>query len=115
MHGTVQLVAARDAPGLRHVVQPALHDELLARHGERLRGVALNEVARVTRELLEDTPRTIADLGAELAARWPDVPVTSLTASSAPAWAANSASSVLAFAFLMRFFTLEKASSMGFP
>jgi len=28
--------------------------------------------------------------------------------------AANSASSVLAFAFLMRFFTLEKASSMGF-
>lgn len=82
MHGTAQLVAARDAPGLRHVVQPALHDALLATHGERLRGVSLTEVARVTRELLEDIPRTIADLGAELAARWPDVPVTSLTAAA---------------------------------
>jgi hypothetical protein len=35
------------------------------------------------------------------------------TRGSARAVTANSASSVLAFAFLMRFFTLENASSMG--
>ncbi len=82
MRGTMQLVAARDAPGLRHVVQPALHHALLATHGDRLRGVNLAQVAQMTRELLEDTPRTIADLGKELAAHWPDVPVASLTAAA---------------------------------
>lgn len=78
MRSTLHLVSARDAVGIRPLVQPA-QDRTLA-SDERLAGVELSEVARVGRRLLDEQPRTFAELGPLLAERWPDVEPRSLVA-----------------------------------
>jgi hypothetical protein len=71
MRGTIHLVSARDALLLR----PLLGD-LIARATDNnwsagVAGIARAEIAAAGRALVEERPRTFAQLGAELGARWP--------------------------------------------
>jgi Winged helix DNA-binding domain len=74
MRGTIHLVTAHDALGLR----PALASvpERLFRSGSpfgrRLGKVDVEEIAAAGRELVEEKPRTLAELRALLGERWPD-------------------------------------------
>lgn len=73
MRGTIHLVTTRDALALRPLLQ-AVHDATWRSSGFRkqLEGVDLAAVLEASREALEDTPRSPAELGTLLAARWPD-------------------------------------------
>jgi hypothetical protein len=79
MRGTIHLVTARDCKALR-----PLFDGVAARvfggtpFARNTAGVDKEELLAAARELLEQEPRTRADLGRLLAGRWPDVDPTSL-------------------------------------
>jgi hypothetical protein len=80
MRGTIHLATARDAHGLRAAVQPVLdqglfHNQL---HRAAVRGLDVDEVVAAARSLLAERPRTSAELGALLGARWPDRPAATL-------------------------------------
>jgi hypothetical protein len=72
MRSTLHLVTARDCLMLRPLVQPAL-DRDLARNafGRAIEGIDLEELVAVGRELLEERPRTTAEVGKALGERWP--------------------------------------------
>ncbi|HEX7303197.1 winged helix DNA-binding domain-containing protein [Lentzea sp.] len=73
MRGTIHLVSARDALGLRPHTQLKLDREL--RSGPfagRLRNLDLDEVAEAGRKILDDLPQGTADAGKQLRERWPD-------------------------------------------
>ncbi len=72
MRGTIHLVSARDCLTLRPLVQPVLDRALATTFGRRLAGADLTQVATAGRALVEETPRTFAELGGLLAGRWPD-------------------------------------------
>jgi len=73
MRGTIHLVSARDALGLRPHTQLRLDRELQSGpFASRLRGLDLDEVAELGREILQDTPQGTADAGKQLRRRWPD-------------------------------------------
>jgi hypothetical protein len=73
MRGTIHLVSARDALGLRPHTQLRLDRELQSGpFASRLRGLDLDEVAELGRRILEDTPQGTADAGKQLRQRWPD-------------------------------------------
>ncbi|MET8763809.1 winged helix DNA-binding domain-containing protein [Lentzea sp. NPDC004782] len=73
MRGTIHLVSARDALGLRPHTQLRLDRELQSGpFASRLRGLDLDEVAELGRKILEDTPQGTADAGKQLKQRWPD-------------------------------------------
>lgn len=71
MRGTIHLVAARDAAPLRALAQPVIvrATEGNWRVPER---VDRDTLAAAGRALVEDEPRTFAQLGALLGERWPD-------------------------------------------
>lgn len=74
MRNTVHLVSAADAGFLRPLVasmlkRPLRTGSVLARD---LAGCDLEEIARAADELLAAGPLTMAEIGGELAARWPD-------------------------------------------
>jgi hypothetical protein len=74
MRGTIHLVTADDALLLRPLTQPVL-DGQLKRHGEHkaaLDGVDLRPVVSFARTVLEEEPRSGAQLRAALAARFPE-------------------------------------------
>ncbi|SEQ64464.1 Winged helix DNA-binding domain-containing protein [Lentzea xinjiangensis] len=72
MRGTIHLVSARDALGLRPHTQLKLDRELRSGpFATRLRGLDLDEVAEAGRKILEDTPQGTADAGRQLGQRWP--------------------------------------------
>ncbi|QFU87018.1 winged helix DNA-binding domain-containing protein [Amycolatopsis sp. YIM 10] len=73
MRGTIHLVTADDCLALRPVVQPIMDRDLATSSpfSGWLRGLDLAEVARAARELMAESPRTPADLGRLLAAKWP--------------------------------------------
>lgn len=71
MRGTIHLVSARDCLTLRPVVQPVLDRALATTFGRRLAGADIAQVAAAGRVLVEEQPRTFAELGGLLAARWP--------------------------------------------
>jgi Winged helix DNA-binding domain len=71
MRTTVHLVSARDCLTLRPLVQPVLERVFRGQYGSRLRGVGLGEVVAAGRELLEERPRTRAELRVLLKERWP--------------------------------------------
>jgi hypothetical protein len=71
MRGTIHLVSARDALALRPVVQETIARATHAAWGKGLRGAALAEIESAGRALVEEQPRTFAQLGGLLAARWP--------------------------------------------
>lgn len=72
MRSTLFLVTARDALRLRPVLNAELERWALSTHGKGLAGVDLRELAAAGRALAEEAPRTFQELGASLAARWPD-------------------------------------------
>jgi len=72
MRSTIHLVSARDALRLRPLVQPVIdRGWSTGRHGRDLDGVDTAEVAAVGRALVEERPRTYAELGPLLGERWP--------------------------------------------
>lgn len=75
MRATIHLVTARDALGLRPVLQPALERDVYPNStygGKRLVGLDMDAVLAAGRELVADRPLTNAQLRAALAIRWPD-------------------------------------------
>jgi hypothetical protein len=85
MRGTVHLVSAADATVLRPLTEPA-HQAAVARaYARDLAGVDLEELAARVRELVEERPRTPAELAAALGERWPGRSSQALT-NAASAW-----------------------------
>lgn len=70
MRSTIHTHTADDCLTLRPLVQPARDRELNAFRA-RLTGVDLDRLAALARELVEDEPRTMAQLRQALSARWP--------------------------------------------
>jgi hypothetical protein len=70
MRGTIHLLTARDALAIRPVMQP-----MLWRQAEKgflaLDGVDRDELVATARRILDERPRTFAELTRELADRWP--------------------------------------------
>jgi hypothetical protein len=79
MRGTVHLVTARDALAMRPVVQQVYERIFVSARGDvgaatftsRLAGVDLNVVLAAGRELVDESPRTAAELRPLLKKRWP--------------------------------------------
>jgi Winged helix DNA-binding domain len=81
LRGTLHSVTARDALALRSLIQPAI--EKVAFGSSPLRtlvraGVNLDEAVELLRRLLEESPKTRAELVRAIAERWPDVDADSL-------------------------------------
>jgi Winged helix DNA-binding domain len=80
LRGTLHLVSARDALGLRALVQPAI--ERLIYGSSPLRkavgSVDMDELLAALRGWLEELPRRRAELVKEISARWPDADADSL-------------------------------------
>ncbi len=74
MRGTVHLVTADDARALRPLTQPILDRDLLQNtiHAPKLAGVDFDELERHTRAILDERPRTNAELGVALAEHYAD-------------------------------------------
>ena len=65
-------MTARDAWGLRPLVQPVLDRALKGQFGKRLEGVDVAEVVAMGRAFVDTEPRTFRALGDHLLTRWPD-------------------------------------------
>lgn len=80
MRGTVHLVTAADACFLRPLVQVIMDRDLRTnmQYSAGLAGLDLAELAERAREALASRPLTAKELGADLAARWPDRPAAAL-------------------------------------
>lgn len=74
MRGTVHLVSAEDCLLLRPMVQPFLNRDVRAntQHRAEFTGLDDDELAAVGRKLLDEQPRTAAQLRPLLAERWPE-------------------------------------------
>lgn len=71
MRSTIHTVTAGDCMELRPLLQPMLERGMMGNHRKRLGGVDLKAVAAAGRELVDERPRTFAEVGALLAERWP--------------------------------------------
>jgi len=73
MRGTIHLLSARDALGLRHLFQPVLDQEMArhSQHKDALAGLDLRPVSAFARKLLTE-PRSIPRLRQALADQFPD-------------------------------------------
>ncbi|HEX5579287.1 MAG TPA: winged helix DNA-binding domain-containing protein [Candidatus Limnocylindria bacterium] len=70
---TIHLVTAADAVWMRPILQPVAERTFIhTPFAKAMDGVDLGEVIAHGRELLADSPMTIAKLGKRLAERWPD-------------------------------------------
>jgi hypothetical protein len=72
MRGTIHLVSARDAWGLRPLIQPVLDRAHKSQFGRRLDGLDTAAVVEMGRTFVDEEPRTFKALGDRLLARWPD-------------------------------------------
>ncbi|OLZ71642.1 hypothetical protein AV521_12060 [Streptomyces sp. IMTB 2501] len=72
MRGTVHLVTARDCLAIRPWVQPFMERSLRTTFGKDLGDIDFGELAAAGRELVEEEPRSTAELGKLLQERWPD-------------------------------------------
>jgi hypothetical protein len=71
LRGTVHLVSARDCAALRPWVQPSMDRALRTAWGKELGGLDLDALAAAGRELLDERPWPVGDLGQKLSERWP--------------------------------------------
>jgi len=80
LRGTLHLVTARDAIGLRSLIQPVVEGVLYGSSPLRtaVGSVETADLLRLIRDLLEERPRTRAEIVKEIAARWPDGDAASL-------------------------------------
>jgi hypothetical protein len=80
LRGTLHLVTARDAVGLRPLLQPVVERMFFGQRPFRqsAEGIDLDEVLVLLREQLEQRPGTRAELARTLAERWPDRDASSL-------------------------------------
>lgn len=78
--GTIHLLSGPDALALRPWIQPIYVADLRVNteHAKALAGIDVDAVAEAARALLDDEPRTMAELGALLAPSWPGVAPTHL-------------------------------------
>jgi hypothetical protein len=72
MRGTLHLVTARDYLAIRPLVQPVLERALNGAFRRPLAGTSTARIAAAGRALLQDEPRTGAEVAALLKKRWPD-------------------------------------------
>jgi DNA glycosylase AlkZ-like len=72
MRATIHLVSARDCLFLRPLMQPVPTRMFNGQFGRRVDGVDRAALLAAGRELVEQRPRTRAELRAELGARWPE-------------------------------------------
>ncbi|HEU0006320.1 MAG TPA: winged helix DNA-binding domain-containing protein [Terriglobia bacterium] len=74
MRSTIHLVTARDCLALRPVLQPVMDRNLYvgSHFGRRILGMDTEALVAAGRALLEEQPRTGAELGKLLSIRWPD-------------------------------------------
>ena len=74
LRATLHLVTARDALTLRSVIDPVIQRVLHTQSpfGRQLAGLDVEELEAVATKLLQERPRTRAELGPVLAERWPD-------------------------------------------
>jgi Winged helix DNA-binding domain len=79
MRNTVHLASARDALGWRALFTPLLAAEYRAHFPGGMEGVDRDELLRRARQLLEEKPRTRAELGTLLGERWPDADPSALS------------------------------------
>ncbi len=76
---TVHLVTARDFLALRPLLEPMFARVFASSpFGHHLAGTELDAIAAAGRALLDEQPRTRAELGPLLASRWPDLDPVSL-------------------------------------
>jgi Winged helix DNA-binding domain len=80
MRGTIHLVSAADCLRLRPLIQPVLDRALRTGYGRHLTGLDVGEVAAAGRILVEERPRTFAELGESLGRHRPDRDRSALTA-----------------------------------
>ena len=88
MRGTVHLVTARDGLAMRPVVQQVYERVFLSARGDvgvptftsRLAGIDLKALLRAGRKLLDESPRSAAELRPLLNKRWPDRDANALAA-----------------------------------
>ena len=80
LRGTLHLVTARDALGLRSLIQPVIEDVLYGSSPLRtaIGSVETAELLRLIRDLLDEQPRTRAELVKAIAERWPERDASSL-------------------------------------
>jgi winged helix DNA-binding protein len=73
LRATIHLVTARDALALRPVVQPALERTFRSStpFGRQLVGVDIDRLLKIGRALVDESPRTSAELRPILHKRWP--------------------------------------------
>ncbi|HLL45439.1 MAG TPA: winged helix DNA-binding domain-containing protein [Longimicrobiaceae bacterium] len=82
MRSTIHLVTARDCLALRPLLQPVLDRGFRSAYGRRLEGMDTAALADAARALVEERPRTFADIGAALGERWPDRDPAALSAAA---------------------------------
>jgi hypothetical protein len=71
MRGTIHLVTAADAWGIRPLIQPVLDRVQQGQFAKRLDGVEMDEVVAMGRAYVDEAPRTFKALGDHLLTRWP--------------------------------------------
>ena len=72
MRSTIHLVTARDAWGIRPLVQPVMDRMQHGQFGRRLEGVDSDAVVAMGRAFVHEGPRSFKQLGDHLLTRWPD-------------------------------------------
>ncbi len=78
--GTLHLVTGRDALALRPLLRPLLERMLAGgAYGRRIAGLDVHELVAAARAIVDEKPRSGADLGAALQERWPDRDGSSLS------------------------------------
>ncbi|CAN5709683.1 winged helix DNA-binding domain-containing protein [soil metagenome] len=82
MRSTIHLVTADDCLPLRAAVQPAIERGFQSSHGKFLEGVDRRQLERLTRNLLEDGPKTLNDIGRRLEEHFPGREATYLAAAA---------------------------------
>ncbi|GIN70262.1 hypothetical protein J14TS2_07370 [Bacillus sp. J14TS2] len=70
MRSTIFLVTKRDCLTLRPLIQPVLDKALKANFGRRLTDVDMNELTKISKDLVKSQPCTLGELGKLLKETW---------------------------------------------